>query len=36
LPGHLITFVSSFQFNLVVMFVYFANQCSVIKLIYSK
>jgi hypothetical protein len=33
--GLLITFVNNFQFDLVVMFVYFVNQSSVINLIDS-
>jgi len=32
----MVTFVNNFQFNLVVMFVYFVNQASVINLIYSE
>jgi hypothetical protein len=34
--GLLITFVNNFHFNLVVMFVHFVNQSSVINSIYSK
>jgi len=36
LLGHLITFVNNFHFNLVIMFVYFVNQSSVINLICSE
>ncbi len=36
LLGLLITFANNFHFNLVAMFVYFVNQSSVIKWIYSE